>query len=69
MSLVETPETARAAVFTVPEVAAELHVSPKTVYRWIALGQLTAVRVGPARTIRIPRSAVDELVRVTTRDS
>ena len=40
---------------TAAEVAAELGVSLRTVRRWIADGELPAVRIG--RSVRVPRSA------------
>jgi excisionase family DNA binding protein len=40
---------------TAAEVAADLGVSLRTVRRWIADGQLPAVRIG--RSVRVPRSA------------
>ncbi len=47
-------------LLTVHEVAALLKVNPMTVRRYIAAGKLRAVRIG--RSIRISRSALDDLV-------
>lgn len=44
-------------LLTVPEVAEWARVHPKTVYRWIKLGQIEAIQFG-ARTYRIPEHAV-----------
>jgi excisionase family DNA binding protein len=43
----------------VPEAAAELNVSPKTVRNWIAEGRLAVVRF--SRAVRIPQSELDRL--------
>jgi len=44
------------------KVAKILDVSPSTIYYWVATGQLEAVK--PAgKTIRIPRSVVDEKLK------
>jgi excisionase family DNA binding protein len=43
---------------TVPEAAAEMRVSKSTVYRLIAVRELTAARFG--RSVRVPRSALDQ---------
>ena len=48
-------------LLTIKEAAAFLRVSPITVRRRIAGGQLRAVRVG--KGIRIPREALDEFLR------
>ena len=40
--------------YTPIEVAAELDVTPTSVYRWIAAGELIAERCGPHRRI-LPR--------------
>lgn len=44
------------AMGTIPEVARVMQVSPRTAARWIASGQLRAVKVGTC--VRIPRRAV-----------
>ncbi len=44
------------------EVAAELRVLPKTIYRWIAEGKLKAVKT-PGGSYRIWRRDVDALTR------
>jgi excisionase family DNA binding protein len=49
-------------LLTVPEVAEWARVHPKTVYRWIKIGELEAIQLG-ARTYRIPESAVVEYLR------
>ena len=50
------------AYFSVLEAARLLKVSPATVWRWIAAGQLAAHRIGP-RTIRIDGEALASLRR------
>jgi excisionase family DNA binding protein len=54
----------REELLTVAEVAMELGCSAPTVRRWIHEGHLTAHKIGPGRAglVRIPRSAVDQLV-------
>jgi excisionase family DNA binding protein len=58
-------------LLTVKETAVELRISEPTVYRWIANGDLPAIRYGQPRAegdsrrggaIRIPRSAVEALL-------
>lgn len=48
-------------LFTIPEVAAVVQVSEKTVRRWIAAGELPAAKLGNQWRIR-PRD-LDEFVR------
>ncbi|MBV8773443.1 MAG: helix-turn-helix domain-containing protein [Deltaproteobacteria bacterium] len=43
--------------YTVSELAAELKVNPATVRRWISANQIEFVRLGPGKTVRIPRTA------------
>lgn len=45
---------------TIPEVAAEIGVSPRTVRRMISRGEIEANRVGP-RLIRVRWSSLDQL--------
>jgi excisionase family DNA binding protein len=54
----------REEMLSVAEVAMELGCSAPTVRRWIHEGHLAAHKIGPGRTglVRIPRSAVDQLV-------
>lgn len=48
-------------VFKVAEVAALLRVHKSTVYRDVAAGRITAIRVGKGRgTVRIPELALRE---------
>lgn len=56
-------------LLTVEEVAVTLRVSKPTVYRWIASGEMPALRYGKERppgdtrrggAIRVPQSEVDE---------
>ncbi len=47
--------------WTVKEVAAKFRVSRQAVYDWIAEGKLRAVKI--SERVRIPNSAVEELVR------
>ena len=48
-------------LLTTQQVADELKVSLKTVYRWIESKRLSAVRLGP-RTLRITREKLDRFV-------
>ena len=50
---------------TPKQVAAQLSVSPRTVYAWIDEGRLTHVRLSE-RVTRIPSEAVDALVTAST---
>lgn len=47
---------------TIDSAADRLHVTTKTVRRWIAEGRLTAYRVGP-RLVRVDAREVDDLLR------
>lgn len=53
-------------VLTVAEVARELRVDRRTVYRMIERGQLPAVQAG--RLWRIPLEALESYLTVTRRD-
>lgn len=59
------------ALLTIPETAAELRVSPKTVYRRIAAGELEVTDIaetGAYRTrSRIPRDSLDAYIKSRTR--
>lgn len=56
-------------MLTPHEVAAELRISPSTVYRSLARGELAGLRVGQhGRTIRVTREAVGEWLAPTNRD-
>ena len=48
---------------TVPEVANELRVSRRTVYRAVASGELRAVRLGERGSLRIREDALKRFVR------
>jgi excisionase family DNA binding protein len=48
---------------TVPQVADELLVSPRTIYRAIERGELPAVRIGERGRLRVPDSALEHLIR------
>ena len=48
---------------TVPEIAAELLVSKRTIYRAIERGELQAIRVGTHGRIRVPIEALEALIR------
>ncbi|MBV8774557.1 MAG: helix-turn-helix domain-containing protein [Deltaproteobacteria bacterium] len=48
--------------YTVPELAAALKVNPATIRRWIAANQIEFVRLGPGKTVRIPRTALSHKV-------
>ena len=47
----------------VDEVAAYFSLSPKTIYGWIDMGKLDAVRIGPFNVLRVPRENVNRMVR------
>jgi excisionase family DNA binding protein len=49
------------ALLTIPEVAERLRVSTRTVFRWIATGELICIRIG--RVVRVPAEALGALVR------
>jgi excisionase family DNA binding protein len=49
-------------LLTVPEVAEWARVHPKTIYRWIKIGEIEAIQLG-ARTYRIPETAVVEYLQ------
>lgn len=54
-------------MLTPHEVAAELRISPSTVYRSLARGELVGLRLGEhGRTIRISRAAADRWLRPTS---
>lgn len=48
--------------YTPEEISKMFKVTPAAVYKWIAKGQLRAVRLGP-RTMRIPKRALEDLIR------
>jgi len=53
--------------YTVKEVAAHFRVSPRTVYTWIEMGMLRAIKIygeGTRGTIRIPREALEEFEKI-----
>jgi len=50
--------------WTIQEAADALKVHERTIRRWIAAGRLAALRI--ARTVRIPRRAVEDLEREYT---
>jgi excisionase family DNA binding protein len=53
----------RTALLTVGEVSATLRVSPRTVWRRIATGELQAVRLGPpGSAVRVRVSSVRALM-------
>lgn len=54
-------------LLTVPQVAAELQVTPQTIRNWIDHGTLPAVRIG--RAFRVKRPDVDALLERATADS
>lgn len=49
-----------AALLKVPEVARELSISKRSVWRLIAAEQLTVVRIG--RSVRVTRSSLTEFI-------
>jgi excisionase family DNA binding protein len=48
---------------TVPQIARELLVSRRTIYRAIARGELRAVRIGERGRLRVPVEALERLIR------
>lgn len=55
-------EPSSAQLLTVREVAAQLRVTPRTVYLWIRAGKLSAIRISE-RVTRIPASEVARMLR------
>jgi excisionase family DNA binding protein len=57
-------------LLTVREVAAELGVSPVTVYRWVTDGRVPAIRlgVGPRAPVRIDPDELAERVAEWSRE-
>ncbi|MCC6676413.1 MAG: helix-turn-helix domain-containing protein [Phycisphaerales bacterium] len=47
-------------LFTVPEAAALVRLTPQSVYRLVSEGKIPSIRVGNA--IRIPRRWLDQLI-------
>jgi len=47
-------------LFTIEEAAAKLTLSPWTLRKWIAAGELRVIRLG--RRIVVPESAIRELI-------
>jgi excisionase family DNA binding protein len=60
-SLIAPAQQAIPSLLSVAEAAAALGVSPITVRRRIASGELSAVRVGERGAVRIDAAALDEL--------
>lgn len=53
-------------LLTIPDVAARLNVSERTVRAWIAAGRLAVVRLGP-RCVRIEPDEVERMVEEARR--
>jgi excisionase family DNA binding protein len=51
-------------LLTVREVAEQVGVNPKSVYRWLSAGVLPAVKLGYQKRspVRVPADALDEFV-------
>jgi excisionase family DNA binding protein len=62
VALMETTDSKHLAVYTVAEVAALLRCDPRTVRRSIEQGQIPCVRI--ANTLRVPASAMDQILRL-----
>ena len=54
-------------LLTIPEAAACLHVSPRTLQRWLANGLIPTVR--PGRRVLITRATVDAYLTATARSA
>jgi len=52
--------TAMPNLFTVPEAAAELSLSPGTLRAWISRRRIEFVRLG--RSVRVPRAEIQRLL-------
>ena len=52
-------------LYTIPETAQLLSLSPKTIWKMIYSRELTCVRPRP-RSVRIPASAIEELIEAGT---
>jgi excisionase family DNA binding protein len=50
------------ATLTIPEVAAQLQISPKTAYQLARSGSLPTVRLGP-RLLRVRQETLDAYLR------
>jgi excisionase family DNA binding protein len=57
--------TARRRLITIADAAEELAVCPRTIRRYIATGQLQAIRLGP-RSIRVRVDSIEQLVDDST---
>ncbi len=57
-------------LLTVRETAALLKVTPRTLFRWLAEGQLSAVRIGHTTRIRSEdlQAFIDQHVTTTNKD-
>jgi len=62
-----TPQTERLLVRG-GEVAAALGISRALAFRWMAEGVLPVVRVRGARTVRVPKAALDVWIATNTRN-
>lgn len=58
--------TATDRFLTVREAAAELRLTPDSVYRLIQQGRLRAFRVGDSGPLRIEPAAIEELLQPTS---
>lgn len=58
--------TATDRLLTVREAAAELRLTPDSVYRFIQQGRLRAVRVGDNGPLRIEPTAIADLLQPTS---
>lgn len=65
MALISSGVKTPSSALTPAEAAAELGVSAASVRRWVASGELQAVRLGDGdlARIRIPRAALERFVR------
>lgn len=57
----ESGDESSPSLLSIAKTAHLLTVSPRSVWRWIAAGEIKAVRLG--RAVRIPASEIDRIAR------
>lgn len=48
--------------YTPEEISKMFKITPATVYKWIAKGQLLVIPMGP-HTMRVPKQALEDLIK------